>query len=64
MTYFNPAEVNIQYDEQGKRCGAILQADNQPVESGGIGTMSKSKITGLIRRNWWKNTAPIPRACS
>ncbi|MDP1934686.1 MAG: leucine--tRNA ligase [Nitrosomonas sp.] len=47
MTYFNPAEVNIQYDEQGKRCGAILQADNQPVESGGIGTMSKSKNNGV-----------------
>ncbi len=47
ITYFNPAEVNIQYDEQGKRCGAILQADNQPVESGGIGTMSKSKNNGV-----------------
>lgn len=47
MTYFNPTEVNIQYDEQGKRCGAILQADNQPVESGGIGTMSKSKNNGV-----------------
>jgi leucyl-tRNA synthetase len=47
MTYFNPAEVNIQYDEQGKRCGAILQTDNQPVESGGIGTMSKSKNNGV-----------------
>ncbi|MEK6685377.1 MAG: leucine--tRNA ligase [Pseudomonadota bacterium] len=47
MTYFNPTEVTIQYDEQGKRCGAILQADNQPVESGGIGTMSKSKNNGV-----------------
>jgi len=47
ITYFNPMEVNIQYDEQGKRCGAILQADNQPVESGGIGTMSKSKNNGV-----------------
>ncbi|MBX9635970.1 leucine--tRNA ligase [Nitrosomonas sp.] len=47
MTYFNPTEVNIQYDEQGKRCGAILQTDNQLVESGGIGTMSKSKNNGV-----------------
>jgi len=47
MTYFNPTEVNVQYDEQGKRCGAILQADNQPVVSGGIGTMSKSKNNGV-----------------
>ncbi len=47
IIYFNPSEVNIQYDEQGKRCGAILQSDNQPVESGGIGTMSKSKNNGV-----------------
>ncbi|MBX9918056.1 MAG: leucine--tRNA ligase [Nitrosomonas sp.] len=47
MTYFNPTEVSLQYDEQGKRCGAILLADNQPVESGGIGTMSKSKNNGV-----------------
>ncbi len=47
ITYFNPTEVSIQYDEQGKRCGAILQSDNQPVESGGIGTMSKSKNNGV-----------------
>lgn len=47
MTYFNPTEVSLQYDEQGKRCGAILLTDNQPVESGGIGTMSKSKNNGV-----------------
>ncbi len=47
ITYYNPAEINLQLDDQGKRCGAILQADNQPVESGGIGTMSKSKNNGV-----------------
>lgn len=47
ITYYNPTEVDIQYDEQGKRCGAILQADQQPVESDGIGTMSKSKNNGV-----------------
>ncbi len=47
ITYYNPAEVDIQYDEQGKHCGAILQADQQPVESDGIGTMSKSKNNGV-----------------
>jgi leucyl-tRNA synthetase len=47
ITYFNPSEIALQYDEQGKRCGAILLADNQPVESGGIGTMSKSKNNGV-----------------
>jgi leucyl-tRNA synthetase len=47
IAYYNPSDVQIQYDEQGKRCGAILLADNQPVESGGIGTMSKSKNNGV-----------------
>lgn len=47
MHYYNPSEVDILYDEAGKRTGAILQADGQPVESGGIGTMSKSKNNGV-----------------
>ena len=47
ISYFNPSEVNIQYDEHGKRCNAVLQVDNQSVESGGIGTMSKSKNNGV-----------------
>lgn len=47
ITYYNPSEITLQLDDQGKRCGAILQADNQPVESGGIGTMSKSKNNGV-----------------
>ncbi|MGZ0019226.1 leucine--tRNA ligase [Nitrosomonas sp. wSCUT-2] len=47
ITYYNPSEVTLQFDEQGKRCGALLQTDNQPVESGGIGTMSKSKNNGV-----------------
>ena len=47
ITYYNPTEVEIQFDEQGKRYGAILTSDQQPVESGGIGTMSKSKNNGV-----------------
>lgn len=47
ITYYNPAEITLQFDDQGKRSGAILQTDNQPVESGGIGTMSKSKNNGV-----------------
>ncbi|HEX8874532.1 MAG TPA: leucine--tRNA ligase [Nitrosospira sp.] len=47
MVYFNPADVDIQTDEQGKCIGAVLRADGQPVESGGIGTMSKSKNNGV-----------------
>ena len=47
LVYFNPTEVDIHFDEQGKRFSAVLRADNQPVESGGIGTMSKSKNNGV-----------------
>jgi leucyl-tRNA synthetase len=47
ISYFNPSEVDIHFDEQGKRFSAVLRADNQPVESGGIGTMSKSKNNGV-----------------
>lgn len=47
ITYFNPGDVEIRNDERGQRLSAILKADNQPVESGGIGTMSKSKNNGV-----------------
>ena len=47
IAYFNPAEVDIQVDAQGKRSGAVLRADGRPVEVGGIGTMSKSKNNGV-----------------
>ncbi|MGA0033839.1 MAG: class I tRNA ligase family protein, partial [Burkholderiales bacterium] len=47
ITYYNPADVEITVDAQGNRSGAVLRADGQPVESGGIGTMSKSKNNGV-----------------
>jgi len=47
MIYFNPADVDIQTDEQGRRVAAVLRSDGQPVELGGIGTMSKSKNNGV-----------------
>jgi leucyl-tRNA synthetase len=47
ISYFNPADVEIETDDNGKRLGATLRADGQPVESGGIGTMSKSKNNGV-----------------
>jgi leucyl-tRNA synthetase len=46
-TYYNPADVEIQRDDKGQRTGAILKADGKPVESDGIGTMSKSKNNGV-----------------
>jgi leucyl-tRNA synthetase len=47
IAYFNPADVDVPVDEKGQRIGAILRADGQPVEAGGIGTMSKSKNNGV-----------------
>ncbi len=47
VQYFNPADVELKHDEKGNRSGAVLKADGAPVESGGIGTMSKSKNNGV-----------------
>jgi leucyl-tRNA synthetase len=47
IAYFNPADVEVRTDERGVRTGAVLRADGAPVESGGIGTMSKSKNNGV-----------------
>ncbi|HEX7952404.1 MAG TPA: leucine--tRNA ligase [Burkholderiales bacterium] len=47
VQYFNPADVELEFDDQGKRTGARLKSDGQPVESGGIRTMSKSKNNGV-----------------
>jgi leucyl-tRNA synthetase len=47
IAYFNPLDVEIKTDERGQRIGAVLKSDGQPVESGGIGTMSKSKNNGI-----------------
>ena len=47
VVYYNPADVDVRVDEKGTRIGAVLRADGEPVESGGIGTMSKSKANGV-----------------
>ncbi len=47
IVYYNPAEVDFCFDDKGNRTGATLKSDGQPVESGGIGTMSKSKNNGV-----------------
>ncbi|MEO8225027.1 MAG: class I tRNA ligase family protein, partial [Gammaproteobacteria bacterium] len=46
ITYFNPTEVEERDDSSGATA-AILLADGKPVESGGMGTMSKSKNNGV-----------------
>ncbi|MEQ1775391.1 MAG: leucine--tRNA ligase [Burkholderiales bacterium] len=47
IVYYNPVDVDIQTDSNGNRTGAVLRSDGQPVESSGIGTMSKSKNNGV-----------------
>jgi len=47
IVYYNPADVDVQVDEKGARIAAVLRGDGMPVESGGIGTMSKSKNNGV-----------------
>jgi len=47
IVYFAPDEVTLMHDEGGRICGAVSKADGQPVEYGGIGTMSKSKRNGV-----------------
>ncbi len=45
VTYFNPAEVTAQ--GEGDSRSGVLKADGQPVDYGGIGTMSKSRRNGV-----------------
>jgi leucyl-tRNA synthetase len=45
--YFAPDEVLVERDEQGRILAARAAADGEPVEYGGIGTMSKSKRNGI-----------------
>jgi leucyl-tRNA synthetase len=47
IAYFNPTDVEVKLDDKGTHVGAILKTDGQPVEYGGIGTMSKSKNNGV-----------------
>jgi len=47
IAYYNPADVDVRYDDKGNRVGALLRQDGQPVEWDGLGTMSKSKNNGV-----------------
>ena len=46
IEYFNPAEVEVKVDPREGRV-ALLRTDGEPVESGGVVTMSKSKNNGV-----------------
>jgi leucyl-tRNA synthetase len=47
IEYFAPEEVELKRDEGGHVTGATSKADGQPVDYGGVGTMSKSKRNGV-----------------
>jgi leucyl-tRNA synthetase len=47
ITYYNPADIEIQRDAAGQRTGARIISDGSEVKSAGIGTMSKSKNNGV-----------------
>jgi len=45
--WFNPADIDIEYDSKGKATHATLQEDGQAVRIGGTEKMSKSKNNGI-----------------
>ncbi|MBB1073130.1 leucine--tRNA ligase [Rhodoferax sp. 4810] len=45
--WFNPADVSVTRDDKGRLIQAVLTADDQPVQFGGIEKMSKSKNNGV-----------------
>jgi leucyl-tRNA synthetase len=47
IDYYAPQDVEVMHDEHGHVSGARLKADGKPVDYGGLGTMSKSKLNGV-----------------
>ncbi len=47
IEYYNPAEIDIEQDAQGRTLGGKLKAGGKTVDYGGMGTMSKSKMNGV-----------------
>jgi leucyl-tRNA synthetase len=45
--WFNPADVDLTFDDKGRPVSATLKEDGQPVSIGGIEKMSKSKNNGI-----------------
>ena len=64
IVYYDPSAVEVQRDERGQRVGATLREDGQPVEFGGIGTMSKSKNNGVDPTRSSPSTARTPHGSS
>ena len=47
IDYVAPRDVDVERDADGRITGARLKADGSPLEYGGLGTMSKSKLNGV-----------------
>src|SRR5450830_1464900 len=47
IDYFAPDSVRVEHDAAGRVTGARAASDGLPVEYGGVGTMSKSKLNGV-----------------
>jgi len=47
IDYFPPTAVEVRQDDAGRTTGVYLKSDGEPVEDGGVGTMSKSKLNGV-----------------
>jgi len=47
IDYFPPTAVDVRQDDAGRTTGVVLKSDGEPVEDGGVGTMSKSKLNGV-----------------
>ncbi|MGA0101689.1 MAG: class I tRNA ligase family protein, partial [Burkholderiaceae bacterium] len=45
--WFNPADVDLKFDDKGRPTEALLKADGKPVSIGGIEKMAKSKNNGI-----------------
>ena len=46
-TWFNPAEVDVEFDDKGRPIRARLTSDGEPVLMGGTEKMAKSKNNGI-----------------
>ncbi len=47
VEYFWPRDVEAHFGADGRITGGVLKDDGQPVDYGGVGTMSKSKNNGV-----------------
>ncbi|GHA63829.1 leucine--tRNA ligase [Formosimonas limnophila] len=46
-SWFNPADVEVSFDDKGRPVSALLKSDGQPVHIGGTEKMAKSKNNGI-----------------